>query len=85
MSDDLDNLRFPTSAYLAVQTLDQIDATAKQLPSPALVTYAMVPEVGSSKRRMWLHAVAHETVGCVSIHAEQEWNEQMMCVPERFE
>ena len=85
MPDDLDNLCLPAGAYLTVQTLDQINATTKQLPSPALITYAMIPEIGSSKWRMVFYGVAHETVGCVGIHAEQERNEQMMRVPERFE
>ena len=37
------------------------------------------------KRRKRLCSISDEAIGCVSIHSQQEWDEEVMCVPERLE
>ena len=84
MSDNLDNLRLPPRTNFAVETLNQVDAAAKQLPAPALVADAVVPEVGTGKGRPWIGGVTHEAAGSVGVHAEQEGNEEVMRIPKRL-
>lgn len=85
MANDLHNLSLSAGANFPIQSLNQIQSSAEKLPTPALVTDAVVPEVLSSKRRDGLRNVTHEAVGSVGVHAQQEGNEQVMGIPERFE
>lgn len=85
MSDDLDNLSLSSAADLTVKTIEKIEATTEQLPSPALVTYTMGPEVLFVERRVVVNSVTDEAIGSMCIHAEQEWDEKMMGVPKCFE
>jgi hypothetical protein len=43
------------------------------------------PEGFAGKRRKGILGISNETVGCVSVHSQQEWDEEVMCVPERLE
>ena len=45
MSHDLRDLRLPSSSDLSVETFDEVDPTTPQLPSPALIPDAVVPEL----------------------------------------
>lgn len=45
----------------------------------------MFPEGFAGKRRKGILGISNETVGCVSVHSQQEWDEEVMCVPERLE
>jgi hypothetical protein len=85
MANDLHNLGLPAGTNLAVQPLKQIQSTANQLPAPALVTNAVVPEVLSSKRRDGVLDVTDEAAGGVGVHAQEKGNEQVMGVPEGLE
>jgi hypothetical protein len=43
------------------------------------------PEGLASKRRKGILGISNEAVGCVGVHSQQEGDEEVMCVPERFE
>lgn len=45
----------------------------------------MIPEVLLVERRKWLSSITHEAIGSVCIHGQEEWNEEMVSVPESFE
>jgi hypothetical protein len=85
MTNDLDNLGFPPAADLTVKTIHQVQSTSYKLPSPAFVPDAMSPEVLLVEWRPGRNGVTHETAGSVRVHAEKEWDEEMMGVPEGLE
>jgi hypothetical protein len=82
MTNDLDNLGFTPTADFTVETVDEVETAADKLPSPALVTNAVSPEVVLVEGRKVGHGVTNETARCVRVHSEQERNEKMMGVPE---
>lgn len=82
MSDNLDNLGFPSAANFAVEAVEQVQSTSDKFPSPSLVPNAMVPEVLSGERRKVGHSIANEAARGVRVHAKQEGNEEVMSVPE---
>ena len=84
VADDAGDLGLATSADLAVQTLDEIGTTAKELPSPALVADAVVPVFCASKRRDGVGLVAHEAAHGVRVETQQEGDEEVVSVPERL-
>ena len=45
----------------------------------------MGPEGLAGKRRKGILGISNEAVGCVSVHSQQEGDEEVMCVPERLE
>jgi len=85
VTDDPDDLSLPSAADFAVQAVHQVQATSKKLPSPALITDAMSPEVFFVERRVSRDGVANEAAGRMRVHAEQERNEQVVGVPESLE
>lgn len=85
MTDDLDDLSRPPSTDFSIQALAKIEPTANQFPSPSFVANAVIPEIGTGKWRERCSRVADEAPGGVSVHAQQEWDEQVMRVPERLE
>jgi hypothetical protein len=85
VTDDLDNLGLAPAANLTVETVEEVKTTAKELPSPSLVTNAVRPEVVVVKWRESRGSVTDETAGCVGVHAEQEGNEKVVSVPESLE
>ena len=78
-------LGFASSADLAVDAFDEVDAAAEEFPAPAFVADAVGPEVGAGEGGVWLGGVADEAVRGVRVHAEEEGNEEVMRVPEGFE
>jgi hypothetical protein len=84
MTDDLDNLSLAPDTNLAIQALKKVETSTKELPPPTFVADTVGPEDLASKWREWLGSVTDETSRCMSIHAEQERNEEMMSVPERL-
>lgn len=81
MANNLDNLGLTPAADLSVQTVTQIQAASYKLPSPTLVANAVVPEVFLIKRRKRRNCITYEAAGCMRVHSEQEWNEQVMRIP----
>jgi hypothetical protein len=45
----------------------------------------MGPEGFASKRRKGILGISNEAAGCVSVHSQQERDEEVMCVPECLE
>lgn len=82
MLDDLHDPRLPPRSDLPVKPLAQVERTSNDLPSPALISNAMFPEVLVVKGTIWQLAVPHEAASRMRVHAEQEWHEQVMRVPE---
>ena len=70
MANNFDNLGISSASNLTVQTFDQVETTSPQLPSPTLITNAMVPEILSGKWREWVASVTNETSGSVGVHAQ---------------
>ena len=85
VADDLDDLGLAAGADLAVEALDQVDAAAPQLPAPALVADAVIPEVRARERREVADRVPHEAVRGVGVESEQEGDEEVVRVPEGLE
>ena len=85
MSDYADNLRLAPTPNLAIDALDEVDAAAPELPAPAVVADAVLPEYSSGKGRVGLDRVAHETADGVGVHGQEEGDEEVMGVPERLE
>ena len=84
MPDDLDDLGLSSRPDLAVQSLRKIKPSGKQLPSPAFVAYAVIPEPSSSKRAIRLNRIAHEASSGMRVHRQEEWDEEVMRVPKRL-
>jgi hypothetical protein len=82
MTNDLDNLGFAPAADFTVQTVAEVETTADKLPSPALVTNAVSPEVVLVEGRKGRRGVTNETACCVRVHSKQEGNKKVMGVPE---
>ena len=85
MLDNLDNFGLTTSTNFTVQTLKEVDSTSEELPSPTFVTNTMRPEVVACERRERLRRVTDEATNGVCVHAQEEWNEQMVSVPKGLE
>jgi hypothetical protein len=85
VANDLDNLSLTPAADLSVKTVHKIQTTAEELPSPALVTNAVGPEVVVIERRKLWGCVTDEATSGVRVHAEQERDKQMVRVPEGLE
>lgn len=85
MTDNSRDLGRPTSTDLTIETLHQVNATANELPTPTLITNAVLPEQLAGEWRESIGCVTDEAANCMRVHAEQEWNEQVVRVPERLE
>jgi hypothetical protein len=85
VADDLDNLGLASAADLSVETVHEVQTAADKLPSPALVTNAVGPEVVVIERGKGRSCVTHEAASGMRVHAKQEWDKQMMRVPEGLE
>ncbi|KAB8446195.1 hypothetical protein FH972_025177 [Carpinus fangiana] len=82
VSDDFDNAGGAAAAAdFAVEAFAQVDCRADELPTPALVADAVVPEGAAGKRRVGLEGIADEAAGGVGVHGKQERNEEVMGVP----
>jgi hypothetical protein len=82
VANDLDDFGLTSAADLPVQTVKEIQTAADKLPSPTLVTDAVRPKVVFIEWRIGRDCVSDETTRCVSVHAEQEWDEKVVGVPE---
>lgn len=85
MTHDFGNLGFPPGSDLTIESFAHVETSADHLPPPALIAYAMVPEILASKGPKGGHRVTYEASHGVCIEPEEEWNEQMMSVPESLE
>lgn len=85
MTNDLGDLRLSSCSNLTVQPLNQVETTGPEFPSPTLIPNAVIPEWFACERREWIYAVSHEAASGVGIHGEEEWDEEVMCVPEGLE
>ena len=85
MADDTGDASLTADADLTVETLHQVQAASEELPTPAFVTDAVVPEVGPSKRREGVGGIAYEAAHGVGVQAQHEGNEQVVGVPESLE
>lgn len=85
MANNPSDLGRAASPDLTVQTLYEVDTTAKQFPSPALVTNTMLPEDLTGEGREGGGRITDEAADCVCVHAQQERDEKVVSVPERLE
>lgn len=85
MADNASDTGCSTSPDLTIETLDQVNTTAKELPSPTLITDTVLPEEGAVKGRDAVGSVTDETTNGVSVHSQHEGDEQVVSVPERLE
>ena len=85
VADHLHDLRLAPRADFSDDALDEIDAAREELPPPPFVTDAVRPEDVPRKGRVVDDAVAHEAVGRVRVHAQQEGDEEVVRVPEGLE
>lgn len=84
MFDDFDNFCWPASANLSIYSFGQIQSTTDQLPSPALISETVVPEIFASKRRHGLDSIPNEASSSMAVHGQKKRYKQMMRVPKRF-
>jgi hypothetical protein len=50
VANNTDNLGIPSAANLSIEALAEIQTTSEELPSPALIANAVIPEVISGER-----------------------------------
>lgn len=82
MSHDFDDLSLPPRPDFAIQSLTQIQAARHQFPPPSFISDTVIPKVLAGEWADWVHGVSHETSGRVRVHCQEEWDEQMVRVPE---
>jgi hypothetical protein len=80
-----DNLGVSSRPDLAIEAFPKVQSTSPQLPAPAFISYAVVPEVGFVKWRKWVGCVTDEAPGGMSIEREEERDKKMVRVPEGLE
>jgi hypothetical protein len=81
MSNDFDNLSGSASANLTIYPLQKIHAASNQLPTPTLISKAMIPEEFASKRRYGICTVSDEAASGMAIQGQEERHKEMMCIP----
>ena len=67
MANNSDNLGISSRPELPIQTLNEIQSTSPQLPTPTFISYTMIPEVGPGEWGEWARRVANEAPGGVGI------------------
>ena len=85
MSYDFGDDSLPARSNFSIQALCKVQPASNQFPPPTFVADAVLPERFAGERRVWLHSISDEAVGCVSVHSKEEWDEEVMCVPESLE
>lgn len=83
--DDTGDLGLTGGTDFTPQTLDKVETTGPELPSPTQVTDAMLPVVVTSEWRETLGGVTDEAADSMSVEGEEEWDEEMVSVPEGLE
>lgn len=84
MTDNASDLGLTTGSYFTVETLEKVQSTTPEFPSPSLVSKAVVPEVVSGEGRKGVGRVTHEAACSVGVETEKEGNKQVVSVPECF-
>jgi hypothetical protein len=85
MTNDSNNLGFSSGSDLTIDSLEEIETTSPELPSPSLVSNAMLPEVGLIEWRERYGGVTDETSSGVSVETEHKRNEEVVSIPKCFE
>lgn len=85
MSDDTSNLGLTTGTNLAIQTLNQVEATSEELPSPSEITNAVRPVLLTVKWRKSISGITNEAADSVGVESQEEGDEQVVGVPESLE
>ena len=85
VADNFGDLGGAAGPDFAVDALDEVYTAADELPAPAFVANAVIPEACAGERRVSVDGVADEAACGVGVHAEEERDEEMMGVPEGFE
>ena len=85
MTDNLNNVGGAAGTNLTVQTLERVDDTAPYVPTPCLITNAVVPEWTMVEGRIRQWRVTDKATGCVGKQGQEEGNEKMVGIPESFE
>lgn len=84
MADDFCDFGAAAGVDFAVEALDEVNAAAPELPAPAFVADAVIPEGLACKRGEGQlgSIIADETAGGVGVESEEERNKEMMRIPE---
>lgn len=82
VSDDSGDLGLTAGSDLTPETLDQVETTGPELPSPSQVTDAVGPELITSKRRDGLGSVSHEASHGMGVETKEKRDKKMVSVPE---
>lgn len=85
MSDNTGDLGFAARTNLTVETLDKVETTGPELPSPAEVTNAVLPVFTSGEGREGSGAVTDEAADGMGVETKHERDEQVVGVPEGLE
>jgi hypothetical protein len=83
--NDARNLGWPPSARLTNQTFHQVESASEEFPPPALITQTVLPEVFTGKWRARIGSVSDEASGRVSVEGKEEWDEEVVSIPECLE
>ena len=82
VADHFGDPGFAASADLAVDALDEVEAAAEEFPAPAFVADAVGPEHLAREGGVGGGGVADEAACGVSVHAEEEGDEEVVGIPE---
>ena len=85
VTDDFDNVGSTASTDLTVNTFECVNDTTPYVPTPCLITNAVVPERSASKWRIWQWRITNEAASCVGVQSQEERNEHMVSIPESLE
>lgn len=72
MFDDLSYHGLSSGPHFAIQAFDQVEAACEELPSPTLITQAVVPEGCAGEWRKWLRGITDETTRRVGIETKHK-------------
>lgn len=84
VANDTGDLGLATGTNFTIQTLQEVETTSPELPTPAEITDTVLPVFIASKRRKGVDRVTDETAGRVSVKRQEKGNEKMVRVPKRF-
>lgn len=84
VADDLDDLRRTSGLNLTIHSLQEVDSAANEFPAPAFVPNTVIPKGRTGERGVRLRCVSDETAGGMGVESEEEWDEEVVSVPERL-
>ena len=67
MTDDPNNFRLSSRSDFSVDPFNKVESASPELPSPTLISKAVIPEIGTSKWRKWVGGITDEASGGVGI------------------